>query len=313
MSKTDQSMLDTYLVVGRMRGSEFEQIEFNDDRIGGGTFDSMLRFTPEEAGEYVIRARSYAPGQYGAYELSVVPTASLSTARATPRPLTIGNPVPGSLGPDSPVDVQGSGVSYDLWTFEAQAGQPVQVSMGSYSFDTFLAVGRMQNGRFNQVAENDDRGDGTLNSLLRFTPAESGEYTVVARSYAPEQWGDYELVAQTSTIATAPTPVERSATLVHQGQISGEGGPRYVDFEFEAARGRRYNVRAISTEFIPIVDIGTQSDGQLSPVDFFDPAATDRVQNRAEFTADRRGRYVVRVSAPALSSGQFDLIVTEAR
>jgi hypothetical protein len=261
----------------------------------------------------MIRARSYAPGQYGAYQLSIVPTSSLPTARPTPRPLTIGNPMPGSLGPDSPVDAQGSGVSYDLWTFQAEAGQPVQVSMGSYSFDTFVAVGRMQNGRFEQIAENDDRGDGTLNSLLRFTPAAAGEYTIVARSYAPEQWGDYELVAQTATITTAPIPFERSTTLVHQGQISGEGGPRYVDFEFEATRGRHYSVRAISTEFIPIVDIGTQSGGQLSPVNFFDPAATDREQNRAEFTAERRGRYVVRVSAPALSSGQFDLIVTEAR
>lgn len=310
MTATQGSALDTYLVVGRMRAGSFEELASNDDR-GNGTLNSMVVFVPEATGDYAIRARSYSPQSRGAYELLVEPVVR---AAAVARPLTLGESIVATLGPSSPFDLEG-GYSYELWSFQATAGQRLQLSMSSYNFDPYLAVGRMSGGRFVEIANNDDRGDGTLNSLLRFTPAESGEYTIRARTYNGEQAqdGSYQLLVQPTAPVTASVPVApRANSWVLQGEFTSEGEANFTDFQFEAVRGRRYSVRAISNDFTPIVDIGIADDsGQLREVSFF--GSSDRAMNTAEFSAEQRGRYIVRVSAPALSSGHFDLIVNEVR
>jgi hypothetical protein len=313
MTAPEGSALDTYLVVGRMRDGRFEEIASNDDR-GDGTLNSMVRFTPEETGNYVIRARSFWQEQYGAYELLVQSAASLPAAVAVPRPLALDEQRVSTLGPDSPVDTEGGGYSYELWTFQAAAGQRLHLSMASYDFDPYLVVGRMRDGRFEEIVSNDDRGDGTLNSQVRFVPQEAGEYMIRARSYGAEQYGNYLLMVQSTASVAARVPIDRAASAwVLQGEISTEDGAQnYADFEFPAARGRRYSVRAVSTGFSPIVDVGLLRDGGgLAEVDFF--GARDREPNAAEFSAGNRGRYIVRVTAPALSGGSFDLIISEMR
>lgn len=304
-----QNSFDTYVAVGQVDGQEFNEIGYNDDR-GDGTLNSSLCFTPAGPGDYVIRARSYAQQQYGSYQLLVQP---VSVATATPQALSLGTPVSGTLGCESSFDRNAGGYSYDLWTFAAQAGQRIEVSMASYDFDTYVAVGRMRGGRFVEVANNDDRGDRTLNSALRFVPAEAGDYVVVARSYAAEQWGNYDLVVRATPPVVTPTSVGATPSAwMQEGDIAADAERNYVDFEFEAARGRSYTVRAIATDFVPIIDVGQpQSDGSLREVDFY--GVTERASETASFSAERRGRYVVRVTAPALTGGHFSLLISEVR
>jgi hypothetical protein len=310
MSAQEGSQLDTYLVVGRMNGSEFVEVARNDDR-GDGTFNSQLRFVPDEAGPYVIRARAFASEQYGAYALMVEP----STMNITPvaRPITLGEVRAASLSPDSTVDPDNA-YSYDLWTFQAAAGQRLQASMTSETFDTYLVVGRMQNGAFEEIASNDDRGDGTLNSSLRFVPDAAGEYAIRARSYGREQYGDYNVLVQpAASPVAARIPLEQDANAwTIQGELSQEAAGDYEDIEFQAVRGRRYSVRVLSNGFAPILDVGVVDGARLTEVSFYG-ADPERASNAAEFVADRRGRYILRVSAPALSSGRFDVIITEVR
>jgi hypothetical protein len=308
MTATGSTQLDTYLVVGRMRDGQFETLAVNDDR-GDGTFNSQLRFTPDEAGEYMVRAGSFAPGQYGAYALTV--EASVASTEAVPRPLEIGEVHTAALSPESAVDA-GQGYAFDVWTFQASAGQLLQVSMTSREFDTYLEVGRAQGGTFSEAASNDDRGDGTLNSMLRFTADEAGEYTIRARSFAEEQFGEYELLVQpAATPVAARIPLERNQNAwVLQGDLDSESGGDHADFEFQPTRGRRYSVRVMSDEFSPIVDVGLLDGARLSAVNFYGPES-ERQANAAEFSADARGRYILRVNAPALTGGRFDLIVTE--
>lgn len=310
MAESEGSGLDTYLVLGRMRGNEFVEIDRNDD--SGGTLNSMLRFTPEAAGDYEIRARSYGSGQFGAYDLVVRPF--VAAAAAEPRSIDVDQLSPGSLTAESPVD--DNGIAYDLWTFQAQAGQRLQISMSARNesgLDTYLVLGRMSDGEFQQIDSNDDRGDGTFNSLLRFQPAESGEYTIRARSFGQGQYGDYELlVLSTPFVVGSLVPIARNANAwTRQGELTQDAGGDHVDFEFQAARGKSYSVRAISNDFLPVIDVGLMGRQGVTEVDFYDGPTSSREANTVEFRADNRGRYILRVSANAMASGAFELIVSE--
>ena len=60
---------DTFLVLGRMDGGRWTQLEANDD--GEGTTDSRIVYTLPQDGEYVIRANSLQPGETGGYTLTL--------------------------------------------------------------------------------------------------------------------------------------------------------------------------------------------------------------------------------------------------
>lgn|GEM_PF-136032 len=60
---------DTYLQLGRMDGRVFTVDQEDDD--GLSDLNSLISFTPETAGPYVVRVRSYASGETGAYVLTV--------------------------------------------------------------------------------------------------------------------------------------------------------------------------------------------------------------------------------------------------
>lgn len=60
---------DAYLEIGRMSAAGFEALAEDDD--GGAGFNSRLEFTPPEAGRYIVRARSYAEGATGPFDLIV--------------------------------------------------------------------------------------------------------------------------------------------------------------------------------------------------------------------------------------------------
>jgi hypothetical protein len=218
------------------------------------------------------------------------------------------------LTAETPVD--DNGIAYDLWTFQAQAGQRLQIAMSARNdsgLDTYLVLGRMSDGEFQQVDSNDDRGDGTFNSLLRFSPAESGEYMIQARSFGQGQYGDYELMVQSTPFVVGPrVQIARNANAwMRHGELTSDPGGDHVDFEFQAARGKRYSVRAISNDFAPVVDVGLMGRQGATEVDFYDGPTSQRESNAVEFRAENRGRYILRVSASALANGNFELIVSE--
>jgi hypothetical protein len=63
---------DTFLVVGRMEGNDFEVLDSDDDGVPeDGSTNSRLEITAEEAGTLIIRANSLAPGATGGYTLRV--------------------------------------------------------------------------------------------------------------------------------------------------------------------------------------------------------------------------------------------------
>jgi hypothetical protein len=166
---------DTYLNLGRMQGGEFVSKSTDDDGVGEGT-NSRMRVTLDEGGEYVVRANSVGSG-VGPYTLVV--TERAPQRPATPVAITAGSEARGSLDESDPELDDGS--VYDYWSYRGRAGESLTVNMSSDAFDTVVAVGRMVNGAFEEVGNNDDGPDGT-NSLLQVTLPADGEYLIRATS-----------------------------------------------------------------------------------------------------------------------------------
>jgi hypothetical protein len=179
---------DTYLGFGPLAGAELEVTDYDDD--GGEGTNSRLRVTVPRDGTYGIQARAFGPGHLGSYTLTVrehVP------APVTTRPIRAGTDVNATL---TTGDAElGEGNHYQHWTYTGRAGETVRIRMRSDEFDTYLYLGQMAGGAFQEMAFNDDAEDGEdgTNSYLEFTLPAAGEYVIRATSFSGGMTGGYTL------------------------------------------------------------------------------------------------------------------------
>jgi|GEM_PF-7006863 hypothetical protein len=83
----------------------------------------------------------------------------------------------------------------DVWTFAGRAGDVISIFMSAVTIDSYLEV---YDPSGNLIAEDDDSG-GRFNALIEDLELEAdGTYTIVARTYAGEGRGGYELTLSTS-------------------------------------------------------------------------------------------------------------------
>lgn len=183
---------DTYLRLGRMQGTDFEELESDDDGAGEGT-NSQLSATLQEDGEYVIRASPLGDGT-GAYTLRA--EERVVRAPQAPQPLQAGVRAQGALEEDDAV-LENDNSYYDLWSYRGHAGESVKIQMMSDDFDTYVAIGRMVNGEWEDIATMDDGGEGT-NTLLEVTLPADGEYLIRANSLGADETGEYTLLIESS-------------------------------------------------------------------------------------------------------------------
>ena len=188
---------DTYLNLGRMQSGEFVSKSTDDDGMGDGTH-SRMRVTLDDAGEYVLRANSVGAGGVGPYTLVV--TERAPQRPATPVAITLGSEAGGSLDDTDPELDDGS--VYDYWSYRGRAGEGITVTMRSDEFDTVVAVGRMVNGVFEEIGNNDDGPDGT-NSQLQVTLPADGEYMIRATSLGSGS-GAYRIRVESGRASSLP-------------------------------------------------------------------------------------------------------------
>ena len=178
---------DTFLHFGKMEDGEFKSLQTDDD--GGGGTNSRIRATIAEDGEYVIRANSVHAGETGPYTLAVTQREAGPTT-ATPREIEPNTDVTGNLDDSDPTGEDGS--YYDYWTYHGRSGERLKITMSSEDFDTYVSIGTVQGGTFNEISSNDDGPEGT-NSLLEVTLPSTGTFTIRAKALSGENEGEYHL------------------------------------------------------------------------------------------------------------------------
>ena len=116
------------------------------------------------------------------------------------------------------------GSLYDVYPFEAEAGQAITIELVSDAFDTYLIVVD-PNGQ--TIGENDDASATETHSALTLTLPEAGTYLIVANAFDATGQGDYRL-----TVARARGDETQAAAA---GRLFQQGIRHYYRNQFSAA------------------------------------------------------------------------------
>ncbi len=175
---------DAYLYLLSPGGEEV--ILARDDDSAGG-LNARIRTTLPVNGEFRIRAASLGTEAAGRYDLELQENDRRATAS---RPIGLGRGESGELHDgDNQLD---RGAHFHEWTYTARAGERLRISMQSGEVDAYLILGRMVNGAFETIAEDDDGGGGT-DSLIETTLPAAGTYVIRALTFSPDETGAYTL------------------------------------------------------------------------------------------------------------------------
>lgn len=288
---------DTYLIAGRDAQQGFEEIARDDDGLGEG-LNSRLRFTAEQAGLYEIRARGFAGMGQGAYAISF---ADRGPPPVTPPPgsLAPGAEVTGALAEDDAVYEDAEAYRYDAYRFSARAGDRYDITARSDDFDTTLEVGRETYGAWRQLGYDDDGLGEGLNSRLRFTAPQDGEYVVRLSSFGEGSTGAYTIALTELGPIPAPQPVAVGGSI--EGVLSDEdpedeGGYPFDPVGFIARAGDRLEIVGRSSAFDMVMELG-QRGGDLgwTQLAYDDDGLGEGTDSRIRFTVPADGDYEVRI------------------
>lgn len=192
---TGSGELDSFVGIGRMTGDSLAIDETDDD--GGGEKNSRLRYTAKDDGEYIIRAQALDANSTGSYTLKV--------SERVVRPPVIVNiaantPVTGEISDtDQEAD---DGSLFDLYRITVRAGEAVTITMRSSAVDSYVVVGQLMDGEWNQIAFDDD-GAGGNNARLAHTFDAAGEYLIRANTVGAGKTGSYTIRVDRAVAATS--------------------------------------------------------------------------------------------------------------
>ncbi|WP_433952591.1 PPC domain-containing protein [Brevundimonas diminuta] len=293
---------DAYLEV-YAEGSLRQSLASDDD--SAGDLNARLRFTAPEAGVYIVRARTFSGIEIGDYQLSLKERA----APRMPRPgrIAVGRDETGSLGGNSAEDDDGK--RYDAYAFRASAGERVKIDLESDDFDSFLRVGRIVNGAFVQMAENDDGGS-SLNARLVFTAPQAGEYLIRVTSYNGSAEGDYRLSMEQGPPAPTAAPVtigeETRGRLNSDSATSDSGAPADL-YRFSGRAGQRVAITMKADGFNTYLELFDANHNSLAT----DDDSAGDLNARLTHTLAEDGDYLIEARAFSSGEGPYTLNIEE--
>ena len=309
---------DVRHALGRMRGGEFTALAASDTVWEDGAF------TIPEAGEYAVRVHTTLDREEGVpYWLRLVDP----DVRPQPRRLEVGRGVDASFDPAAASPAGGELV--DEWVVHGSAGQRLQVRASSPVFDTYLMVGRMRDGRYEELAFNDDDGGGTDSRLTLEVP-EAGEYLVRVRPYATlsDSAVPYTVLVEPAAAPQAilaasrrtrpeTRPVrwgaEMAGTLDQSDAVVEDGTP-YDAWTFNATAGQRITITLRSTDFDAYLAVGRQEDGEWMELTSNDDMTDGTPHARVVMVAPDTGEYTIRVNSfPGSPNGAYVLTAERQR
>ena len=226
-----------------------------------------------------------------------------------PRPgrIAVGRDETGSLGGNSAEDDDGK--RYDAYAFRASAGERVKIDLESDDFDSFLRVGRIVNGAFVQMAENDDGGS-SLNARLVFTAPQAGEYLIRVTSYNGSAEGDYRLSMEQGPPAPTAAPVtigeETRGRLNSDSATSDSGAPADL-YRFSGRAGQRVAITMKADGFDTYLELFDANHNSLAT----DDDSAGDLNARLTHTLAEDGDYLIEARAFSSGEGPYTLNIEE--
>lgn len=299
---------DAYLEVFKA-GDLDEAIASDDDGLGEGTH-SRLRFVAPEAGNYVLRARTLSGTDGGGYTLSL---SQRPPAPRAPRPTALrrDTPVNGALNSRDPESDEGA--RYDAYSIRLRAGDRVSITLDSEAFDPVVRIGRMVQGSFAELAQNDDGPDGGLGSRLVFTAPEDADYIVRATGLDDAAEGAYTLKLTDGPPPLASKPITIGDEV--EGELTSEdgsndAGQRADAYSFTATAGQRVEITLDSSDFDAYLELFDATGKSLGEDD---DGGDEGTNSRLVRTLTAGGTYTVQARALGDdATGDYTLKIVEA-
>ncbi|HEU4883417.1 MAG TPA: PPC domain-containing protein [Longimicrobium sp.] len=251
---------------------------------------------------------------------------------AAQRPIVPGEVTRGSLSTSDPQAQNDS--YYDEWSFEGRRGETVIVSMESSAFDTYLYLGTRRRGNFQEIARDDDGGNGT-NSRLSVRLPEDGVYVIRASSLH-ERTGQYTLTLNGGRATSGggwdgrehgDSAYSGPGTLYDsrggpiaagdrvRGRLSNsdtklDNGAPFHLYTYQARRGERLTITLRSEDFDAYLVIGTRGGRHgIGNVVARDDDGAGGHDARLDVTLPTAGEYVIRVNSLLPENGAYQLEV----
>lgn len=155
------------------------------------------------------------------------------------------------------------------------------------------------------VVENDDRGDGTLNSQIAYQPPAAGAYTLVVGSYSGRDVGELLLSTAIDPNATVPfdfATIERAPLQREQAILDAARPERIYAFDLLAGQTLMATAEADDEALDPILTL-TGPDG--FPVAMNDDRGDGSLNSAIAFTAPVAGTYSLEVSGYGTTLGGY--------
>lgn len=163
----------------------------------------------------------------------------------------------------------------------------------------------------NTIAENDDRGDGSLNSHLIFQASEAGRYQVALSTWSGDGQGDAILSLAIDPNAEVPfdfSSIEGEQIAVYSDYLSGD--PESLEYPVTLAAGQTLYVMAdtIEGDLDPVIRL-EGPDG--FPVALNDDRGDGSLNSAFAYTATEAGTYMLEITRyqGGESSGMFELVL----
>ncbi|HEY9881586.1 MAG TPA: trypsin-like peptidase domain-containing protein [Leptolyngbyaceae cyanobacterium] len=229
-----------------------------------------------------------------------------------PQPITVnGAVVSGQLNDGSNRLPDGS--YFNAYVFQGRAGQSVSVEMVSQDIDPYLILLSPDNEDF--FIEDDDSG-GEHNAYLTARLPASGEYIILANSYAEGEAGGYQLRLTDQASNGRPqqsTQSNRSGYLLREQGSLGPDSPvlsdnsPYAEYRFQGEAGQRVQITLESSDFDTYLLLVNQAGDVVGENDDVDSRTTN---SQLVLTLPESGTYSVIVNSySSQEAGRYRLTV----
>ncbi|MEQ1809676.1 MAG: DUF6055 domain-containing protein [Terricaulis sp.] len=293
LTTATSSNLDTVLT---LNGPDGQSIAQNDD-VEPGVLTSRVVFVAQTAGAYTAVVSGYGESQ-GPFELNVRYglDVGLSDAARTLRETTIS------------LDAQHteSSAQIDLNSGDVFVATTFALTEG---LDTTLTL---RDAGGTTLAQNDDRGDGTLNSQIIYQAARGGRYEVVTSTYGANGVGDAMVSLAIDPNAEAPfnfATIEGAPIATYVGELNAETTTRTYPVRLRAGQTLLAVADATSGNLDTVLRL---ADAEGNPVAINDDRGDGSLNAAFAYTAPVAETYQLELSRfpGADDNGAFRLVLS---